>query len=160
MQGVLELSEMGEAASRIGGFLTAILLLAPFRRSTWRIVDTLNEPHPRRYWREVVPDWIHDSDEENNDAIERSLAAKRPRAAFTSMHFQLEAIRPPLLLRLLSEMVKEGNDQPGHHLLAHHDIEKAFSSMDKGTELTPEQKAEPELSFIDVLSRSWSKPES
>jgi hypothetical protein len=140
--------------------LTAILLLAPFWRSTWQLVDTLDEPHRQRYWHEVEPHWIHDSDEDNNEAIERLLEAKRPRAAFTSMHFQLEAIKPALLFRLLSEMVKEGNDQPGRYQLAYHDIEKAFSLIDMNPELTLEQKAGLEFSYVDVLSRSWSKREN
>jgi hypothetical protein len=88
-----------------------MLLLAPFRQSTWKVVDTLNGPHRL--------DWIHDADEENNEAVERLLEVQRPRAAFASMHFQLEKIKPALLFRLLSEMVKEGNDKPGHYQLAH-----------------------------------------
>jgi addiction module HigA family antidote len=140
--------------------LIPMLLLAPFRQSTWKVVDTLDGPHRLKYWHEVVPDWIHDADEENNEAVERLLEVQRPRAAFASMHFQLEKIKPALLFRLLSEMVKEGNDKPGHYQLAHHDVETAFALIDKNPELTLEQKAGLEFSYIDALSQPWSRHEN
>ncbi|HYE37968.1 HigA family addiction module antitoxin, partial [Methylocaldum sp.] len=118
-----------------------LLLLAPFRRSTWQIVDELDEQHGQTYWNDVYPNWIHDADDENNEAVERLLAAQRPRAAFACVHVRLEAIGPELLFRLMSEMVKEGKDQPGHYQLNRYYIEEAFALMDKSPVLTLEQKA-------------------
>jgi len=140
--------------------VVALLVLAPFTRSTWQIIDTLDESYRQKYWLEVTPEWIYDSEEENNEAVERLLQVQRPRAAFASIHFQLETIKPALLFKLLSEMVKDGNDQPGRYQLAHHDVERAFALIDKNPELNLEQKARLELSYIDVLSRTWSRHEN
>jgi hypothetical protein len=39
-------------------------------------------PAQAKYRNEVAPEWIHDSDSENNEAVERLLKADRPQAAF------------------------------------------------------------------------------
>lgn len=136
-----------------------LLLLAPFRRSTWQTVDALNEVNRSMYWQEVSPEWIHESDEESNEAIDRLLVAKRPRAAFTSVCYKLEAIKPESLFRLLSEMVKDSNDQPGDYQLEEHHIQKAFFLMDKSLELSIDKKAGLEFAYIDALLHSWRKHE-
>jgi addiction module HigA family antidote len=132
--------------------LVALLLLAPFRRSTWQIVDKLDEANREKYWLTVSPDWIFDFEEENNEAVERLLAAKRPRAAFASIHFALEKIAPALLFRLLSEMVKDGNDKPGHYQLEQYDIRRALALVDQNPGISLEDKASLELAYIDALS--------
>jgi hypothetical protein len=137
-----------------------LLLLAPFRRSTWQIVDELNEQHRQTYWDEVGADWINDADDENNEAIERLLAAQRPRAAFYCAHLKLAAVSPELLFRLMSDMTKDGKDRPGQYQLDQYYIEEAFAVMNRSTALTLDQKAGLEFAYIDALSRPWSSRES
>lgn len=136
-----------------------LLVLAPFRRSTWLIVDTLDEPHRFVYWSDVAPEWIRNADEENKEAVERLLVSQRPRAAFACVHFKLASLSPELLFRLMSEMVKESKDQPGDYQLDRHLIEKAFALIDKYPALTLEQKAGLEFAYIEILSEPWSKQE-
>ena len=140
--------------------LSRLLLCAPFCRSTWQMVDELDEAHCQTYWNEVVPDLIRDSDSENNEAIERLLAAQRPRAAFACVKYKLEAIKPELLFRLMSEIVKDGQDQPGHYQLDQYHVKEAFKLMDKSPELNIDQKASLDLAYIDSLSRPWSSRET
>jgi hypothetical protein len=59
-----------------------LLMLAPFCKGTWKLVDALGEETQSKYWSSVAPDWIHDSDAENNKSVEYLLKADRPRAAF------------------------------------------------------------------------------
>ncbi|MBK7846259.1 MAG: hypothetical protein IPJ73_02205 [Zoogloea sp.] len=106
---------------------------------------------------DIAPDWIRDADEENGEAVERLLAVQRPRAAFACVHFNLETLGPELLFRLMSEMVKEGKDQPGHYQLDQYYIENAFALMDKSPMLILEQKAGLEFAYIDALSKPRSK---
>jgi addiction module HigA family antidote len=136
-----------------------LLLLAPFRRSTWQMVDKLDEQERNTYWSEVTPGWILDVDDENNEAVERLLTAQRPRAAFTCIHFNLESIDPELLFRLMTDMAKDGKDQAGQYQLDPYYIEKAFVRMDKSPVLTLEEKAGLELAYIEVLSKPWSRHE-
>jgi hypothetical protein len=66
--------------------MVELFLLAPFGKSTWRLVDALGEAAQAKYCREVTPDWIHNSDAEN-EGVERLLKANRPRAAFSCIRF-------------------------------------------------------------------------
>lgn len=134
-----------------------LLLLAPFQSNTWQMVDQLEDQHRQTYWNVVSPDWVRDADDENNEAVERLLTAERPRAAFAAIHFKLKAIGPELLFRLMSEMVKEGKDQPGQYQLDSYYIEEAFVLINKSPVLTLEQKAGLEFSYIEALSKPWGR---
>ena len=136
-----------------------LLLLAPFRHSTWRLVDELEEPNRETYWSEVVPDWIHEADDEASEGVERLLAVGRPRAAFACIHHKVEAIRPLLLQKLLSEMARGGKDGEGEYKLDQYSIERAFICLDRASEIGLEEKARLELAYIDVLSRPWARNE-
>ena len=59
-----------------------VLLLCPYRHATWELVDQLSEEARSTYWRDVVPQFVFDEAEENNEGTRRLLDAKRPRAAF------------------------------------------------------------------------------
>lgn len=135
-----------------------LLLLAPFRRSTWRLVDKLNEEHRSSYWDRIAPDWIHDADDESSEAVKRLLLAQRPRAAFACVHLSLEALEPELLFRTMSEIVKGGKDQPGQYQLEHHYLGQAFQILDKSPGLSLEQKAGLEFAYIDALEDSYGIP--
>ena len=132
-----------------------LLLLAPFRRSTWQLVDKLDEGDRQAYWIEVLPDWAHGAEDETREAIERLLAAQRPRAAFALVHFKLETLGPELLFRLMSDMLKDGKDRPAQYELEQHYIQEAFKILDKCPLLTLEQKAGLELAYIDALYERW-----
>ncbi|WP_312162012.1 HigA family addiction module antitoxin [Phenylobacterium sp.] len=136
-----------------------VLLLAPFRRSTWRLVDELEEQSRNIYWSEVVPDWIHEADDEACEGVERLLAVERPRAAFACIHHKAEAVRPHLLQQLLSEVAKGGRDREGEYKLDQYHIQQAFVILDKASEVSLEEKARLEFAFIDALSRPWSRNE-
>jgi addiction module HigA family antidote len=138
------------------GELVQLLLLAPFCRSTWKMVDELDEVQRDTYWCEVTPAWFLDSDPENSEAIERLLAARRPRAAFSFGRFNAQKIEPSLLFRMLTEMAKGGNDKPGHYQLEQYSIEQAFTHLNQTTGLTLEQKAGLEFAYLDALARPWS----
>lgn len=142
-----ELSQLG---------FVRLLLLAPFRRSTWHLVDELSVEHRDTYWNQVAPAWIRDAHDENREAVERLLMVQRPRAAFACVHFNLEKLEAELLFRIVSEMLKEGKDQPGEYQLEPHYLENAFQILDKSPALTLEQKAGLEFAFIAALSRPWS----
>ena len=140
--------------------MTRLLMLAPFCRQTWQMVDGLDEIHRQTYWGEVTPDQIRESDEENNESIERLISAKRPRAAFASVKYMLPLIRPDLLFKLMSKVLKDGKDKPGHYQLDQYYVEQAFKLMNKNPELTLEQKAGLEFDYIEALSQPWRRGEA
>lgn len=137
-----------------------LLLLAPFRRCIWQMVDKLDVQYRNTYWDGVIPDWSHYEDNESCDAVERLLAVQRPRAAFSLIHFNLNAIGHELLFRLMSEMAKNGNEQPGHYQLESYYIEQALSLLDKSSALTFVEKAGLEFVYIEALSKPWNGNDS
>jgi len=132
-----------------------LLLLSPYRASTWELVDQLSAEVRTRYWGEVVPQYVFNSPEDNNESVRRLLAAERPRAAFNSMHFKLEEIHPPLLVQMLSAMTKNGNDKPGEYQLDGYDVHAAFQLLNRNPDLTLEEKAGLEFAYLEVLAGSF-----
>lgn len=142
-----------------GGFLQ-LLLLSPFRRSCWQIVDGLPPELGRQYWNLTIPEWIFNADDESIDAVERLLAVGRARAAFACAKYKFEVLGPELLFRVLWEIAhKKGQDQPGQYQLDQYYVQEAFAIIDKSTVLTLEQKAGLEFAYIDALSTPWGKGE-
>jgi addiction module HigA family antidote len=137
--------------------MAQLFLLAPFGKRTWRLVDALSESAQAKYWSEVAPDWIHGSDAENSEGVERLLKAERPRAAFSCVQFELNKLDAQVLFRLLSAMAQGGNDQPGHYRLEHYLVEEAFKQLNSSSTLTLDQKAGLEFTYLEVLARPWDK---
>lgn len=131
-----------------------LLLLCPYRQATWELVDQLPEMARSLYWREVVPHYVFDSVSENNEGVRRLLEAKRPRAAFAAVHFRLDEVRPQLLVQILSDIARGGNDKAGEFQLNDHDIQKAFQLLDHNPDVSVEEKAGLEFAYLDVLARS------
>jgi addiction module HigA family antidote len=136
--------------------MVRLFVLAPFRKTTWKLVDALSEPAQAKYWSEVTPDWIYDSETENNEAVERLLKAERPRAAFSCIRLELGKFDAQVLFRLLSAMAQGGKDQPGEYMLQHYNVEEAFEHLNSSPALTLDQKAGLEFAHIEVLARPWS----
>ena len=130
-----------------------LLVLAPYRKGTWILVDTLGERGQSQYWREVEPDWIHDSDSENSESVERLLKAGRPRAAFACVKAIPSKIDVLVLFKLLSEMARINNDQTGEYMLEDYHIQEAFKCLDSSPVLTLDQKAGLEFAYLEVLAR-------
>lgn len=136
-----------------------LLLLAPFRRGTWLMVDELDEANRHAYWEGVSPDWIHDAEDESSEAVERLLAAERPRAAFACIRHNTDAIPATLLHKLLTKMAEGGKDKQGTYQLEHYHVEQAFSRLDKSNEVSLEEKARLEFAYIDALSHPGGRRE-
>lgn len=145
------------AADRSEDNIVALLLLAPFGKSTWNLVDTLSASAQSRYWSEVTPEWLNDSEAERNEAVDRLLKAERPRAAFSSIRYEINKVDATTIFRLLSEMAQEGRDLPGQYMLEQYDLEEAFNQVDRCSGLSLEQKAGLEFAYIDVLGQPWAR---
>lgn len=132
-----------------------ILLLSPYRRTTWALVAQLSADARRSYWRDVVPEFIFDAPDQNNESIGHLLSAGRPRAAFSSVHFKIDEVRPELLVRMLSDIPKESNDKEGEYQFQSYQIQQAFKLLNRNPDVLLEDKAGLEFMFIDVLARSF-----
>lgn len=137
-----------------------LLLLAPFRRSAWRMVDALDEMAQAKYWSEVTPDWIHDSDAESAEAVERLLKVERPRAAFSCIRLQPSKLDATILFDLMWEMTQGGNDQPGQYMIENYSVEQALKHLNSSPEISLDQMASLEFAYIDLLGGAWGSRDS
>jgi addiction module HigA family antidote len=134
-----------------------MLVLAPYRKPTWRIVDMLDESYQTKYWDEVSPSRIHDSNEENNEGVERLIRAERLRAAFSCIKYDPEKLDAELIYRLLTDIAQGSKDKSGEYKLDEHYLKKAFKHIDSSTSLSLEQKAGVEFAYIELLSSRWGR---
>jgi hypothetical protein len=123
------------------------------------MVDKLQPEHQDTYWKGVAPNRHHDSAEECTEAIERLLAARRPRTAFATCQLALEDVNAEVLFRLMEAGATCGDEPDGQYQLERYYVEKAFERIDTSPLLTLEQKAGLELAYIEVLAERWAKPE-
>jgi hypothetical protein len=137
-----------------------LLILAPFGKSTWKLIDSLGETAQAKYWCEVTPGWLHDKDAEITESVERLLKAKRSRAAFSCVKHNPEKLDTEVLFRLLSEMAQGGIDQPGQYVIEHYHVEKAFKHLNTDPTLTRDQKAGLEFAYMEVLAGPGDRPDS
>lgn len=134
-----------------------VLLLAQYEPATWSYVDALSAKAQADYWQAVHPTWIWETEDNNNESIERLLRAKRPRAAFAAMHLKLAAVRPALLVEILRGIAQGGNDKPGEYQLSSHDLVEAFALLDGNPDVTFDEKAGLEFAYIDVLTKAFGR---
>ena len=134
-----------------------LFALAPFGKTTWKLVDALGSAAQDKYWSEVIPDWIPNSGAENNEGVERLLKVARPRAAFSCIRFKPNNLDTQALFGLLSAIAKGGKDRPGEYLLEDYNVEQAFKRLNASTALTLDQKAGLEFAFIEALAHPWDK---
>lgn len=149
----------GVAAGLSEDDIASLYLLAPYGRKTWELVRRLSGAAQAKYWGDVTPDWIHNSDSENNESVELLLKANRPRAAFSCVHYQPGKLDVRVLFDLMSAMAQGGEDQPGRYLLQHYHVEEAFKHLNDSSTLTLEEKAGLEFAYIEVLARPWDSRE-
>jgi hypothetical protein len=79
-----------------------VLRAAPFKRTTWSIVDALPKLLQDRCWIEANPfNWHSDEAEELREAIDRLLLIDRPKAALAFVRLYIEKVDSPRIVRLL-----------------------------------------------------------
>lgn len=129
-------------------YVTA-LTNAPFVARTWKLIDALPAELQRRYWSDVRP-W-HAVDKELVEAVERLLAAGRPRAAFFISKYDSKDMGADLMYRLLLAVAQDGSEDVGTYQLEQHWLQEAFEVIDASTSLGLEQKAGLEFAYVDAL---------
>ena len=134
-----------------------LLLLSPYQASTWKLVDQLSAQARSQYWSEVVPQYIYESKEENNESVSRLLEAQRPRAAFASTQYMLDEIQPPLFVEMLLAMAKSDKEENEGWQLNDCAIRNAFKLLNSNSELTLGEKAALEYAYLEVLSPPYGE---
>ncbi len=135
--------------------LVRIFRCAPFAQETWRMLDQHVDEIRDRYWQEVFPYRNrHYSDVELSELIDRFLEAKRPRAAFQTVHMDWPRVDTARLKRLLQAIATVGAEPQGTYKLDTHDISAALESLDGRAGVSLDEMAQLEFLFLRALDHS------
>ena len=144
-------------ASRGAKSAIEFLLLAPFGEATWSLVTSFGDDISTRYWQAVVPGWLSESPSATNIAAEMLMKAGRPRAAFSVVKDHPDVLPIQSLQNLLAAMPSDEDELHGNNQVDSYYIERAFKCIGASTELSLEQKAILEFTYIRVLSTEWDR---
>ncbi|MGB6941786.1 MAG: hypothetical protein WBE37_05290, partial [Bryobacteraceae bacterium] len=130
------------------------LKYSPFQHDTWAKVDALGDEMREQYWREVHPDWLRKDSPDLNEVVGRLLGARRPRAAFFSVHFALDELETSRLKRLLHEIGTCDAEAPGTHRIDAHHLSEALDIFQNRAGVSEEETARLEFLFITALEHT------
>ncbi len=133
---------------------TRLFVCAPYKQSTWRLLDEYREDVRCGYWKDVFPSWGRHTPAELTEMIDRLLEAKRPRAAFHAVHMDFTDIETSRLKRLLRDVATVNAEPAGHFRLDPYYISEALDSLQGRAGVTRDDMAQLEFIFIDALDRS------
>ena len=131
-----------------------LFVCAPFRESTWRLLDGYGEDIRAAYWRNVYPSWDRHTPAELTELIDCLLEAGRPRAAFNTVHMRIADVETSCLTRLLSDVATVDREPAGQFKINRYYISEALGSLDERVGVTRDEMAQLEFLFIDALNDS------
>jgi addiction module HigA family antidote len=131
-----------------------LLKCSPFRGDTWVHVDAQKPEVRAQYWRDVYPGWLRQDFPDINEAVDRLLAAGRPRAAFFAVHLVLKQVETTRLKRLLRELATTTSEAADTNLIREHELSSALNVIEKRPGVTRDDMAQLEFLFISVLEHS------
>ena len=133
---------------------TRLFVHAPFRESTWRLLDSYGEDIRNSYWEDVPPSWDRHTPAELVEIIDRLLEAGRPRAAFHAVHMNIEHVETSRLKQLLRDVATVNAEPVGHFKIDGHYISEAFDALDRRPDVSRDEIAHLEFFFINTLTHS------
>ena len=131
-----------------------LFVYAPFGASTWRLLDGYDEEICAGYWKDVLPSWGQYTPIELTELIDRLLEARRPRAAFQTVHMNFKDIETSRLKRLLREVATVNAEPADHFRLDRYYISNALDSLNGRAGVTRDEMAQLEFLYIDALGDS------
>jgi addiction module HigA family antidote len=126
--------------------------LAPFDNQTWKFVDGLGDIASKNYWLTVNPGFFRGPPQELKFAVDRLLNVRRPRAALNLIRFELSAIPPRTIYRILSDAAVSSEDFGASHMEGYA-IKEAFKHLNATGEIEITEMASLEFRYLAVLER-------
>ena len=128
-----------------------LFVCAPFRVSTWRLLDGYGEDIRAAYWKNVYPSWDRHTPAELTELIDSLLEAGRPRAAFNSVHMSIADVETSCLKRLLRDVATVNSEPAGQFKIDRYYISEALDSLNDRAGVTRDKMAELEF-FLSMPS--------
>ena len=134
--------------------IVRLFCCAPFRQGTWRLLEQYGKEIQDKYWREVPPLWGNYTETELTEIVDRLLEAKRPRAAFRTVHWHWGQVETVRLKRILFDVATLDDEPSNHYGLDHHNISRAFTSLNARSGISPNEMAQLEFIFLSDLEHT------
>lgn len=128
-----------------------LLMRSPFESGTWTHVNDQDETIRHQYCREVAPGWLRKDSPDLNEAVDRLLDARRPRAAFFAVHLALAELETSRLKRLLQEVGTCDAEEAGTYRMDRHCLSEALDILQKRVGVSEDEMARLEFLFIRAL---------
>ena len=132
--------------------ISRLLIKAPFKHSTWNILEKQSEQVQKEYWEKVIPGWSDLPPEDFNFFINKLIKANRPRAAFDIVHLKPGRVESPLLIELLHEVATNTSEPAGHNRVAQYEIEQALESLNGRDDVDRSELSRLEYLYIPALT--------
>lgn len=133
---------------------TRLFVNAPFRESTWRLLEDYGEEIRIGYWKQVYPSCDQHTPTELSELIDSLLEVGRPRAAFQAAELNIEHVDTSRLKRLLHDIATVDADSTDQIEIEGYYISEAFDILDDRIGVTRNEMAELEFLHLDVLYHS------
>ncbi len=134
-----------------------LLMRSPFESSTWAHVNNRDKAVGEQYWREVVPGWFRKDSPDLNEAVDRLLDVRRPRAAFFAVHFALAELETSRLKRLLQEVGTCDAEEAGIYRMDGHYLSEALDILQERVGVSEDEMARLEFLFIRALEHQFRR---
>ncbi|WP_075620382.1 HigA family addiction module antitoxin [Paenisporosarcina indica] len=131
-----------------------LFICAPFRESTWRLLDDYNEIIHTGYWKEVLPTWGSRTPSELTELVDCLLEASRPRAAFHAVQTNFKDLETLYLKRLLFDLATVDAEPVNHFKLESYNVSEALVMLNGRAGVTRDELAQLEFLFIGLLDES------
>jgi hypothetical protein len=129
-----------------------VLKDAPFKKTTWALVDALPQDLQDRYWVETNPhNWHTDEAEELRELVDRLLLAKRPKAALSAIRLWIEKLDSPRIARLMREVAITSSPTDENVRFHSYDFAKAFETLDDRADVPTDELAHLEFLYLSGL---------
>jgi len=129
-----------------------VLKAAPFKKTTWSIVDALPKPLQEHYWVEANPyNWLRDDAEELRETIDRLLLVNRPKAALASVRFQIEKLDSPRIVRLMKAVATTSSDIDVNVRFQSYELVQAFEVLDNRADVSVDEMAHLEFLYLSAF---------
>lgn len=131
-----------------------VLLCAPFRQHTWRLLDDYPQGVRDRYWREVAPEWRRCDESEIAELLDCLFDVERPVAAFCAADRNWSQVETSRLKRLLFAIITAKPDPVVEGGIEAYQISDALKSLDGRTGVSAAEMAHLEFAFLESLDHS------
>ncbi len=151
----LDVAHFNQMANEICTLATSsqflrFLLLSPYDKNTWGIVEKAPSDIKTNYWFSVRPSYRYFHLNDFEFGAKKLLAANRPDVAFNSVELEIEKISPQLVYQLLKAIPESSSKKR----IDEYALERALKVINEAHCFTLEQKANLEMLHIRQLSES------